>query len=339
MKSNFAKALSTAQLAIINTGNRAVYRAFKRLHTHQAQAVAYASCSTSNLPEVLALCARSKVFTVVLGAAPDKIFTTPSSVAVIAPSVSFEDSYLRGLLRPAAQRPMATPCTPAPFEAPCVPEPVQPVWLTDFSALAFQTYLTPASVLEDLDNCYFETLRLGAFRNNPAAAEPVLRDADYVWFDLSAVRASDAPSTAHPGPNGLYAEEACQLGHYIGLSNRAKALFLFGYKPYLCASSRTAQLAGQLLWHVAEAAATRIYEKIEAGVASRPEFKEIIVDMGQQGQALHFVNSLTTRRWWIKVPVTKASAQWISCLPTDYDTACRGEIPLRWLWYYQKLNY
>ena len=304
MKNNFAKALSTAQLAIINTGNRAVCRAFKRLHAHQMHAVAYTACSASNLAEVLALCVRSEVFTVVLGAAPARLpsTVTPSSVAVIAPSVSFET-------------------------------------LTDFSALAFQTYLTPAPVLRELDNRYCETLRLGAFRNNPAAAEPVLRDADYIWFDLSAVRASDAPSTAHPGPNGLYAEEACQLGHYIGLSNRAKALFLFGYKPRLCASSRTAQLVGQLLWHVAEAAATRIYEKIETGIAGRPEFKEIIVDMGQQGQALHFVNSLTTRRWWMKVPVAKASAQWISCLPTDYDTACRGEIPLRWLWYYQKLNY
>jgi hypothetical protein len=205
--------------------------------------------------------------------------------------------------------------------------------------LAFQTYLTPASVLEELNNRYFETLRLGAFRNNPAAAEPILRDADYVWFDLSAVKASDAPATARPGPNGLYAEEACQLGHYIGLSNRAKALFLFGYKSHLCASSRTAQLTGQLLWHVVEAAATRVCEKIEAGIAGKSEFKEIVVDMGQQGQALHFINSLTTRRWWMNVPVAKASAQWISCLPTDYDTACRGEIPLRWLWYYQKLNY
>ncbi|MDR0692059.1 MAG: hypothetical protein LBF69_03365 [Prevotellaceae bacterium] len=335
MKNNFAKALSTAQLAIINTGNRAVYRAFKRLHTHQVQDVAYTSCSLLNLEKVLALCVRSEVFAIVLGTAPVRLFAIPSSVAVIAPFVSFEMLYSHRLLQPSPME----PSTPLPFEPPLFEKPLPHIALTDFSALAFQTYLTPATVLRELDNRYCETLRLGAFRNNPEAAEPVLRDADYVWFDLSAVRASDAPSTVHPGPNGLYAEEACQLGHYIGLSNRAKVLFLFGYKSHLCASSRTAQLAGQLLWHVAEAAATRIYEKIETGVAGRPEFKEIIVDMGQQGQALHFVNSLTTRRWWMKVPVARASAQWISCLSTDYDTACRGEIPLRWLWYYQKLNY
>jgi hypothetical protein len=210
---------------------------------------------------------------------------------------------------------------------------------TNFAALAFQSYLTPAPLLEELNNRYFETLRLGAFRSNPADAEPVLRDAEYVWFDLSAVRASDAPATLRSGPNGLYAEEACQLGHYIGSSSCAKVLFLFGYKPYIWASSRTAQVAGQLLWHVAEAAAGRIVENIEDGVAGRSEFKEIIVDMGKQGQALHFIHSLTTRRWWMKVPVAKTAAQWIACLPTDYDTACQGEIPLRWLWYYQKLNY
>ena len=313
MRNNFAKALSTAQLAVINTGSRAVYRAFERLCAHRVQAIAYTSCRPSNLAEVLALCIRSEVFTVVLGVAPDNIFTTPSSVAVITPSVSSEAPYLRHLLQHAP--------------------------LTAFSALAFQSYLTPASVLDALNDRYFETLRLGALRDNPAAAEPILRDAEYMWFDLSAVRASDAPATLHPGPNGLYAEEACQLGHYIGLSNYAKALFLFGYKSCRCASSRTAQLVGQLLWHVAEAAASRIYEKIEAGVASRPEFKEIIVDMGQQGQALHFINSMTTQRWWMKVPMAKDLEQWISCLSSDYNTACRGEIPLRWLWYYQKLNY
>ena len=316
-----------------------MYRAFKRLHTHQVQDVAYTSCSLLNLEKVLALCVRSEVFTVVLGAAPDNIFTTPSSVAVIAPSVSCKVLYLRRLLWPSAQRPMAAACTPVPFGAPCVSEPVHPVWLTGFSALAFQTYLTPAAVLKELDNRYCETLRLGAFRNNPEAAEPVLRDADYVWFDLSAVRASDAPSTAHPGPNGLYAEEACRLGHYTGVSNHAKALFLFGYRSCLSASSRTAQLAGQVLWHVAEGVAGRICENVEQGAAGRPEFKEIMVNMGKQGQTLHFLNSLTTRRWWMKVPVAKAAAPWISCLPADYDTACRGEVPLRWLWHYQKLNY
>ncbi|MDR3181035.1 MAG: hypothetical protein LBT61_03785 [Prevotellaceae bacterium] len=336
MKHNFTKALSDAQLAIVNTGNRAVYRAFKRLCTHQAQAVAYTTCRPSNLAEVLALCARNGVFTVVLGAAPDNIPEPPSSVAVITPSVSAGTPYLRRLLQPSTQ---AIPCTPIPFEPPCFEPSLPYTALTGFSALAFQTYLTPASMLETLDNRYFETLRLGAFRHNPEAAEPVLRDAEYVWFDLSAVRASDAPATLHPGPNGLYAEEACQLCHYIGLSNHAKVLFLFGYKSCLCASSRTAQLVGQLLWHVAEAVANRIDEKIEEGIAGRPEFKEIVVDMGQQGQALHFINSLTTRRWWMKVPVAKASAQWISCSSTDYDTACRGEIPLRWLWHYQKLNY
>jgi formiminoglutamase len=313
LKNNFEEALPAAQIAIINTGNRAVYLALKRLCPQQAQRVAYIACSPSNLAERLALCARSGVFTVVLGATPDNMPATPSSVAVIAPAISLEVPYLQRLLQHAP--------------------------LTDFSALAFQTYLTPALVLEELNGRYFETLRLGAFRSNPVEAELVLCDAEYVWLDLSAVRASDAPSTSHPGPNGLYAEEVCQLGHYIGSSNCAKMLFLFGYKRHIGAASRTAQLIAQLLWHVAEAAASRIYEKIEAGAVLQSGFKEFIVDMDEQEQTLHFVNSLATRRWWMKEPVAKSDAQWVSCLPIDYDTACRGEIPLRWLWHYQKLNY
>jgi formiminoglutamase len=313
LKNNFAEELSAAQIAIINTGNRAVCRAFKYLCAQQAQKVVYVACSPSNLAERLALCVRRGVFTVVLGATPDNVPVTPSSVAVIAPAISLEVPYLQRLLQHAP--------------------------LTDFSALAFQTYLTPASVLEMLNSRYFETLRLGAFRSNPAEAEPVLRDAEYVWLDLSAVRASDAPATLHPGPNGLYAEEVCQLGHYIGSSSCAKVLFLFGYKRCIGAASHMAQLIAQLLWHVAEAAATRIYEKIEASVVLQSGFREFIVDMGKQEQTLHFVTSLTTRRWWMKIPVAKSDVQWVSCLSTDYDTACRGEVPLRWLWHYQKLNY
>jgi hypothetical protein len=336
---HFAEALATAQLAVINAGGRAVWRAFQQLCAHRAPAIAYTACSLPVLPEMLDLCAVRGVFTVVLGAAPGHILTEPASVAVIAPSLSLKAPYLRQLLYPSAPLPMETPCTPAPFEAPSLNQPLQAASLTAFSALAFQTYLTPVLVLDLLNSRYFETLRLGALRHNPEEAEPLLRDAEYVWFDLSAVRAADAPAVKHPGPNGLYAEEACRLSHYIGLSNHAKVLFLFGYKACLWASSRTMQLAGQLLWHVAEGAAARIYEKTGAGAAGRPGFKEIVVDMGKQGQTLHFLHSLTTRRWWMKIPVQKDVAQWISCLPADYETACRGEIPLRWLWHYQKLNY
>jgi hypothetical protein len=313
LKDNFEAALTTAQIAVIDTGNRAIYRAFEKLHTHHQASIAYVQCRASKLSQTLEQCTRSGVFAVVLDTKPRYIPASPLSAAVIAPAVSPDRPYLRQLL--------------------------QRTSLTGFSALAFQTYLTPASALEELHNRYFETLRLGAFRDNPAAAEPLLRHAEYVWFDLSALRATDAPRIPQAGPNGLYAEEACQLAHYIGLSDRAKALFLFGYRPCRCAGSRTVQFISQLLWHITDASAARIDEKIDENVAISPEFKEIRVDMGVKGQELYFINSLTTQRWWIKVPSVKGAPQWIPCLSADYQTACRGEVPLRWLWHYQKLNY
>jgi hypothetical protein len=42
----------------------------------------------------------------------------------------------------------------------------------------------------------------------------LLRDADLVSFDISAVKQSEAPASRFASPNGLAAEDACQLARY-----------------------------------------------------------------------------------------------------------------------------
>ncbi|MDR3235800.1 MAG: hypothetical protein LBT48_03630 [Prevotellaceae bacterium] len=309
MRKQIDTELSGAQIAIVSVNGRAAYRAFEKLYPHQSKRVVFIPCRLSQLGELLAKCAANGVFAVVLDAKPRFVPVAPTAAVAIAPSVSLRLPYLHKLLQQNS--------------------------LTSFSALTFQTYLTPAHDLDELRNRYFETLRLGQFRENPVAVEPLLRDADYVWFDLNAVRASDAPQSNEP--NGLYAEEACRLAYYIGVSNQTKALFLFGYRPCMCACSRTAKFIGQFLWHLSEASAVKVNEKIVEDNLS--EYKEIIVDMGVSGQEMYFIQSLATQRWWMKVCGLKGVKQWIPCLSADYETACRGEVPLRWLWYYQKNNY
>jgi hypothetical protein len=310
---NFIHALSTAQVAIINTGSSgAVYKAFKGLCTHHAERVIYTSCKKSKLLDMMALCAEQDVFALVLGT-PDFLLPSGASAAAILPAVSADYSYLTSIIEH--------------------PE------IVTFSALAFQNYLTPRKMMEEMERRYFETLRLGALRDDFKAAEPLLRDADYVWFDLNAVRAGDARQVCRAQPNGLYAEEACKLMNYVALSNHAKAVFLFGYKQTISSSSLTAQLVGQLIWHIVEGLHLRVREKIGAEAVGHTEFKEIMVDMGVRGQELQFLNSITTQRWWVKIPAVKGVTRWIACSHNDYQTACRGEVPVRWLWHFQRLNY
>ncbi len=308
----FPEQLKNAKLAVIDTGTKAVYKAFKGLYMHRDFPVAYLRCRESEVSSALALCEQEGVFAMVMGAKEVLLPQKPFTAALIAPSASLQPLYVRKIINTSS--------------------------LTDFSVLAHQIYLTPPADLEHLKKRYFETLRLGALREDMSLAEPLLRDADYVWFDICAVRAADAPQVKNPEPNGLYAEEACKLIHYVGLSNNTKVLFLHGYNTFLHSSSLTARLTAQLMWHLIEGLMMRIKENLSMA-SDNLGFKEIMVDMGVKGQELVFLYSMKTRRWWVKVIHNETDITWVPCSHGDYQTACKGEIPTRWLWYHQKFNY
>ncbi len=309
---SFSQPLNTVRLAVINTGSSAVYNAFCKLsRPYDALPVAYLRCRERNVKDALALCEQHGVFALVLGTSslplPVKLF----SAAAVAPSISKHCDYLWRLV-------------------------TQPT-LEHFAVLAGQACLMPPEEMQLFKALYFETLRLGMLHDDLTVAEPLLRDADYTWFDVSAIRAADAPAARCHEPNGLYAEEACKLMYYIGLSNRARVLSLHGYRTFLSAGSLTARLVAQLIWHLAEGLAMRVSENLpeEAG---HPAFKEIIVDTGIRGQELCFLQSVKTQRWWMKISDSDGNTCWMACTPADYQTACKGEIPARWLWYHQKSN-
>ena len=306
----FAQTLPQAQLAVINAGSSAVYKAFKALYPHSKYKMAYLKCSKKEVSAALALCEKEKVFALVLGVAETVLPQQSFSAAVITPSIALHQPYLRNLFHHQA--------------------------LGYCAALGYQTYLSPAADLDKLKTRYFESLRLGTLRENITLAEPLLRNADYVWLDLTTVRASDAPQRKHLNPNGLYAEEACQIVHYVALSNNAKSLFINGFSS-LRLNKITVHLLAQLIWHVAEGLSTRIKEDL-VNISENTAFKEIMVDMGVSGQEIYFIYSETTQRWWIKVPDNKMNTHFIPCDHSDYQVACQGNIPVRWLWHYQKLN-
>ncbi len=53
-----------------------------------------------------------------------------------------------------------------------------------FTWIGFQRYLANPAVLEKLSDHYIETLRLGEFRKNHLAAEPLLREATHHFIDM-----------------------------------------------------------------------------------------------------------------------------------------------------------
>ncbi len=105
-----------------------------------------------------------------------------------------------------------------------------PSYLFNLSFIAYQTYLTNTEVISFMENYFFDMYRLGVARENIKDIEPIIRSSDIVNFNLSAIRYADSPSSPNASPNGLYAEEACQLARYCGLSDTTSSFSLTSYK-------------------------------------------------------------------------------------------------------------
>ncbi len=210
--------------------------------------------------------------------------------------------------------------------------------LFDYTHLAYQAYFTSTSILELLDQLFFNHIRLGRIRQDIRESEPEFRNSDILSFSMSAIRESDAPESDHSGPNGLYAEEACQLSRYAGLSERLSCFFLNDLNHNSLNNQSTAALAAQMIWYFLQGFFQR---KTEYPYTDIKKFQKFIVNVPQVGHDIHFYKSPKTNRWWLEVPYpdTKYSRLlYVACTPSDYKLACEGEIPDRWWKNFQRLS-
>jgi len=210
--------------------------------------------------------------------------------------------------------------------------------LFDYTHLAYQAYFTSPAILELLDQLFFNHIRLGHIRQDIRDSEPEFRNTDLLTFSMSAVREADAPGTDHPGPNGLYAEEACQLGKYAGLSERLRCFFLNDLNSKSSENQVTAALSAQIIWHFLLGFFQR---KKEYPYTDIKTYQKFIVNVPQVGHDIHFYKSPKTNRWWLEVPYPEkeySRSLFVACTPSDYKLACEGEIPDRWWKNFQRLS-
>lgn len=201
--------------------------------------------------------------------------------------------------------------------------------LFHFSLLGLQSHLTAPSVLRALEKRYFEVLRLGALRTDLTQAEPYLRDADLIGFQLSAMRQMEAPGVSQPTPSGLFSEEACQIARYAGMSDKLRAFGIYGFRPDLDRRRQTAQLCAHLVWYFADGFGNRTQDF----PISTDGLLEYIVDFKAMDLHLTFWKSAKSGRWWLQVPEPppqEMKRHWlIPCSYSDYSQASNGELPSR----------
>ncbi len=215
----------------------------------------------------------------------------------------------------------------------------QPNYLFNYSHIAHQIYFVGESAVEQMSSLYFDTYRLGHVRTDMLDIEPVLRNSDLLTFDMSAIRISDAKATACPGPNGLYAEEACQLMFYAGMSEKITSIGIYEYDFIKDNNTQTAQLIAQMLWYFMEGFYKR---KNEMPQYNRNGYLKYTIALSTIEHELIFLKSLKSDRWWMEIPIVDNYTRFqrhhiIPCSYKDYQQACNNEMPERWWKTYQKL--
>lgn len=210
-----------------------------------------------------------------------------------------------------------------------------------FSVIGVQKYVFFPEMETALGSCGFETVHLGAIRDDASICEPLLRNVKYVFLDMASIKHADYPWEKNANPNGFYSDEICQIARYIGFSCSLKTVFIYGIPEKKCPQV-CANLAAQTAWHIADAVANNIKEDPQAERLKGKlpsQFEHKIVDFCSHGDTLTFIMSAATGRWWIEVPVIKKNTtELLACTAADYQTACEGQVPVRWLYYYNRLN-
>lgn len=217
----------------------------------------------------------------------------------------------------------------------------QPNFLFNYSNIGYQTYLVDQTSLQMMNKLYFDVYRLGQVRDKIEEAEPIIRQADMISFDITAIKHSDAPAHPNASPNGFYAEEACQMMRYAGMNDKLSSLGIYEINPEYDESGKTAHLAAQMIWCFMDGFYNR---KNDFPNRTSPDYTRFHVILQDEKYEINFYKSKKSDRWWMEIPYPPHKDlkferhTLIPCSYKDYELATNNEIPDRWWQTYQKLS-
>lgn len=216
----------------------------------------------------------------------------------------------------------------------------QPDYLFNLNNVAYQTYLVSKESINMYDKLFFNAQRVGMIAGKLDQAEPIIRAADMVSFDIGAIRASEAPGNANAVPNGLFGDEACQLARYAGMSDKCSSIGFYEFNPTFDPMEQTAMLVSQMIWCFIDGYYNR---KNDAPLIPKSAYIIYRTTLENEDHELVFVKSKKSDRWWMQVPYfgTKSVNErfyLVPCRYEDYQLAVAGEMPDLWWRTHQKLQ-
>lgn len=184
----------------------------------------------------------------------------------------------------------------------------------------------------------YDMIRLGKAKADLSELEPLIRDADLLSFHLGAIKHSEAPGQEDASPSGFFSEDACQICRYAGMSDKLRAIGIFGFSPEKDRDQQTARVLAQMVWYFVEG----FYSRKNDFPVSTDGLVEYIVDFKGLDYQLTFWKSNKSGRWWMQIPVkTNKKLQrhrLIPCSYNDYKKASQDELPERLLRALQRFN-
>lgn len=217
----------------------------------------------------------------------------------------------------------------------------QPNFLFNYTNLGYQTYFVDQDAIRLMNNLFFDTYRLGNVRANMKDVEPMVRNADMISIDISAIRQTDAPGNNNTTPNGFYGEEMCQITRYAGLSDKLSSIGFYEYNPSMDRNGQTAHLIAQMVWYFVDGFYNRLHDYPIDKKSN--DYNKFMVKLSNQREELIFFKSKKSDRWWMEVDcaaTVKAKYErhyLVPCSYEDYEKALADDVPERWVQAYQKL--
>lgn len=207
-----------------------------------------------------------------------------------------------------------------------------PNYLFNYIHLAHQTYFVDQAQLNIMDKLFFEAHRLGEIKNNIHEMEPVIRDADIISFDISAIQSIYCPGAVQPNIFGLSGEEACQLAWFSGQSDKLSSIGFYNYDVSADdANKSTASVIATMIWYFCEG----FYQRKGDKNFMTDDYIVYEVHMNGNPESIRFYKSKKSEKWWMEIPNEKNNSVFmrnamVPCSYQDYTQAQKGEIPQRW---------
>lgn len=207
----------------------------------------------------------------------------------------------------------------------------KPYNLFNYSVLGYQSFFNAPQEIDLMDKLFFDAYRLGEVAADISSVEPIMRDADMVSIDATAIKNAELSYKNNESPNGFDGREICAIARYAGISLKVKSFGVYELNESI-ENKSGAMLIAQLLWYFIEGFNFRVKDDDFEEEKLFTTYKVPVED-----DVLEFKKSNKTERWWIVLPFISnvnnklKRRTLLPCTYGDYLGACNQEIPERWL--------